>query len=254
MFGSIRIATIRGIPIQLHITLLAMVALLVVQFGFALGLAAGFILFGSVLLHELGHALVAQRYGIRIASIVLHLLGGMALMTRPPERPRQEIAIAAAGPIVSFIIGMTLLGVCVVFGWMPANLSFRSTIGVEHLLAFGAAVNLAMATFNLVPALPMDGGRIFRAVLAERMGAFSATKVAAWVSRAFGVVFIATGLFTWQFAPVIIGAMLFLMVANELRVARAHEAEQQRASARETREEFIDTFGRRYVVITRTLD
>jgi Zn-dependent protease len=252
VFGSIRIGTIRGIPIHLHITLLAMVALLVVKYQ-AIGLPAGFILFGSVLLHELGHSLVAQRYGIRIASIVLHLLGGMALMTRPPERPRHEIFIAAAGPAVSFTLGLALWGIGTIFG-SDFSALFTGRLEASTLISFGAYVNLLMGVFNLLPALPMDGGRIFRAALAERLGTLSATRIAAWVSRAFGAVFIAFGLYTGQYSLLIVAAMLFLMVWNEQRVAEAQEAAKQRATERETREEFIDAFGRRYVVITRVIE
>jgi Zn-dependent protease len=258
VFGAVRIATIRGIPIRLHITLLAMFFLMMIKWGYAFGLAGGFILFGSVLLHELGHALVAQRYGIRIASIVLHLLGGMALMTRPPEKPRQEVAIAAAGPLVSFLIGGSLFAFGHLVGVHFSEFHFEQPYGFSDLLMFAAYTNLAMGIFNLVPALPMDGGRIFRAALAEWIGSLSATRIAAWVSRAFGVVFIGVGLMAHQFSLVIIGVMLFLMVWNELRVAEAQEAARIRASQlvdlRETREEFIDALGRRYVVVTRMID
>jgi Zn-dependent protease len=250
VFGSIRIATIRGIPIHLHITLLAMFAVLIHQLEGVRGLFAGFILFGSVLLHELGHALVAQRFGIRIASIVLHLLGGMALMTRPPEKPRHEIYIAAAGPAVSFAIGLSLLIVGKFLGIDFTDRSLDGPLAIAFI-KIGAWVNTAMGIFNLLPALPMDGGRIFRASLAAWIGSLSATRIAAWVSRFFGVAFVGFGLFTGQYSLIIIGAMLFLMVWNELRVAEAQEAAKQRASERETREEFIDALGRRYVVITR---
>lgn len=261
MFGSIRIATIRGIPIHLHITLLAMFAVLILKMGPAVGIPAGFILFGSVLLHELGHAFVAQRYDIKIASIVLHLLGGMALMTRPPERPKDELLIAAAGPAVSFTLGILLTVVATIAGvdldprWLLAG-----PIGLGDLIGIAALINLAMGAFNLIPALPMDGGRIFRALLTGWMGALGATRFAAWVSRIFGVAFIAIGLSTkpkW-YALVIVGVMLFLMVANELRVAEAQEnARLKKAELpdlRETREEFVDAFGRRYVVVTRMVD
>lgn len=261
MFGSIRIATIRGIPIHLHITLLAMFAVLIVRMGPAVGIPAGFILFGSVLLHELGHALVAQRYHIHIASIVLHLLGGMALMTRPPERPKHELLIAAAGPAVSFALGIVLALVATVAGidLHPGRL-LSGPIDLRDLLGLAALINLTMGIFNLIPALPMDGGRIFRAVLTGWMGAMGATRFAAWVSRIFGVAFIAIGLSLKPraYALVIVGVMLFLMVANELRVTEAQEnarlKKEERPDLRETREEFIDAFGRRYVVTTRMID
>jgi hypothetical protein len=101
----------------------------------------------------------------------------------------------------------------------------------------------------------MDGGRIFRALLAERLGTLQATKIAAWVSRAIAVGFIAFGLAKQHYSLVVVGALLFFMVWNELRVAQVQEDMKRRAAeARETREEFIDPLGRRYVVITRVIE
>lgn len=264
MLGSLKVASIRGIPIRLHFTLLAMVVLLVVQFGW-LGIPAGILLFGSVLLHELGHALLAQRYGIGIQGIDLHLLGGMALMTEPPRNPRQEMVIAAAGPAVSFLLGFLFLGLTLATG---ASLSLAAPAPVD-LFAYGAALNLMMGVFNLLPALPMDGGRIFRAALSMKFGSLEATNIAAWVSRAFAVVFVALGLFLQAWSLALIGVVLFVLVANEQRVARLQErlrAERavfepspfgpvidvgEAPSGSVTREEFLDPYGRRYVVVTR---
>jgi Zn-dependent protease len=268
MFGSLKVATIRGIPIRLHFTLLAMALLLVVQFGW-LGLPAGILLFGSVLLHELGHAVTAQKYGIRISSIDLHLLGGMALMTQPPKTAKQEAVIAAAGPAVSFSLGFVFLALSFLTG---ARLDFLAPRLVD-LLAYGAAINLAMGLFNLLPALPMDGGRIFRAVLSTKLGPMPATRIAAWVSRAFAAVFVVLGIASQAWSLVLLGIFLFLLVANELRIARVQEHLRQQqmfvgdpfagpdgrgpvvdvgpSAGRVTREEYVDPFGRRYVVITR---
>lgn len=257
MFGSLRIGTIRGIPIRIHITLLAMFAVLVVKLGWQFGFPAFLILFGSVLLHELGHSIVAQRYGIRIAGIVLHLLGGMALMAKPPEKPRQEIAIAAAGPLVSFVLGLTLFGVALVTGVpLGVNPFNAPPLNAETLLLFGASVNMAMGVFNLIPALPMDGGRIFRATLATWLGGLRATRVAASVARVFGVLFIGWAIYSEQWSFGLVGGLLFIMVGHEVRVAEALEERKRRSemAERETREEAIDPFGRRYVVITRLAD
>lgn len=287
VFGSFQVAKVHGIPIRLHVTLLAMVALLVVQLDWALGIPAGVLLFGSVLLHELGHSLVAQRFGIRIASIDLHLLGGMAMMTRPPSSPKQEILIAAAGPLVSVVLGILFsLGVLLV-GFEPP---FTGAPGFAQLVTYGALLNLAMAVFNLIPALPMDGGRIFRALLSTRLGALPATRLAARVSRVFAVLFIVAGLWKMGWSLIIIGFLLFMMVANEERVAEAQEALRRSPLARaplgpfmamgplgsqdpvppeppagpiidvgpsrprETREVFVDPWGRRYLIVTRLAD
>ncbi len=266
MFGSLKVASVKGIPIRLHITLLALVPLLLVQFGW-LGIPAGLLLFGSVLLHELGHAITAQRYGIRIVGINLHLLGGMALMAHPPKTPKQEMVIAAAGPAVSFLLGFLFLGLTLVTG---ASLSMAAPLPVD-LLAYGAAINLMMGLFNLLPALPMDGGRIFRAGLSLKFGALDATNIAAWVSRAFAVVFIGVGLFMQAWSLVLIGAFLFVLVANEQRIARVQDNLRRRGAFQPspygpvidvgdkppagavTREEFVDAHGRRFVVVTRLM-
>lgn len=272
MIGGLKIATIRGIPIRLHFTLLAMFAILVVNFG-VLGLPAGILLFGSVLLHELGHSVVAQHFGIRIASIDLHLMGGVAMMTEPPRSARQELLIAAAGPAVSFLLGAMFLVVSWAFGM---RFGYRIE-GLIDLLPWAAFLNLAMGIFNLIPALPMDGGRIFRALLAPRLGHLNATRVAAWVSRAVAVLFVVAALAygAWQLG--LIALMLFLTVGREERAARYQEALRRGpfgvrnpfeafgrwapqpgpvidvtgGVVRETREEFVDALGRRYVIVTR---
>lgn len=262
MFGSLRIATIRGIPIRLHVTLLATFAILILKLG-ALGIPAGILLFGSVLLHELGHSLVAQRCGIRIAGIDLHVMGGMALMTRPPRTWKEEIAIAAAGPLVSLALGFVLT----LLSFATTGYALVEPTRVEHLITYTALVNTAMAIFNMIPALPMDGGRIFRALLSAKLGPMRATRVAAWVSRAFAIVFIAVGVVQGAWSLLMIGGLLLLMVGNEERVAEAQEALRVKVldpfdlspvpfadAGRETREEFVDSYGRRYVVITRLVE
>lgn len=252
MFASLTVAHVRGIPVRLHITLLAMGVISILRYGW-LGVPATVLLFGSVLLHELGHALVAQGYGIGIASIDLHLLGGMALMKSMPRRPSHEAVIAVAGPLVSLFLA-------VVFGIAAYLFGARLDLGLPRavdLLAYAAAVNLGMALFNLIPALPLDGGRIFRALLSSRLGNLRATQVAGWISRGFGLIFIAVGFYAQAWSLLLIGGLLFLMVRYEEYLARVREGlgpggAFAPAYARvETREEYVDAHGRRYVVLTR---
>lgn len=253
MFGSMTVARIRGIPVRLHVTLLAMCVISVVRFGW-LGVPAAVVLFGSVLLHELGHALVAQRFGIGIASIDLHLLGGMALMKSMPRRPSHEALIAAAGPAVSMVLAALT-------GLLAIAFDARLDLGMPRpidLLAYAAAVNLGMALFNLIPALPLDGGRIFRALLSSRLGNLKATNIAAWISRGFGLIFIAVGFYAQAWSLLLIGGLLFLMVRYEERLALVRETwgphgsfQPAMSPLHETREEYVDAHGRRYVVLTR---
>ena len=279
MLGSLRIAEVRGIPVRLNVTLLVVFGLLVVRFGWV-GVPAGVLLFGSVLLHELGHAVVAQRFGIRIAGIDLHLLGGVALMAEPPKNARQEIWIAAAGPAVSLLLAVLFGGLAVLTG---SGLGIAGELRPIDLLAYAGAVNLGMALFNLLPALPMDGGRIFRAALAGRLGHLRATDLAATVSRGFAVLFVVAALYYGAWSLLLIGGFLFLLVGREQQVARMQEMMRRHRAdvlgfahyaaaapgpgggwgaagpvidvsggvVRETREELIDQRGRRIVVVTR---
>ncbi len=245
MLGSFQIAKFNGIPIRLNVTLLIVAAMLVANLGW-IGIPAGILLFGSVLLHELGHALVAQRYGITIAGIDLHLLGGVALMAEPPKNAKQELWIAAAGPAVSLVLGLSFL----LLTWVTGAGLAMGSLGWADLPAYLAAVNIGMAIFNMVPALPMDGGRIFRALMAGRWGSLRATQIAARVSRAFGTAFVLGGLFYGNWSIALIGGMLFLMVSREERVAEAMEARRNALAQIQARPEiFVDQLGRRYIVI-----
>lgn len=188
------------------------VGLLTLQFG-AWGFAAGLLLFASVLAHELGHALVARRHGVEVVSIHLHMLGGVALMNDMPREPRHEVAIAAAGPVVSFALAAAFG-----FGAWATGASLAGLGGRWiDLLAYIGALNLGMALFNLLPALPMDGGRILRALWAERRGWLRATRASAKISRAFAVLFVAAGLGFGAWSLALIGVLLFFLSHGEER-------------------------------------
>lgn len=214
MFGSFRIGTVRGIPIRLHFTLLVVGFLMLVRFGW-LGIPAGFLLFGSVLLHELGHSLVAQRFGLRMGGIDLHLLGGVALMKDMPKNPAQEIAIAIAGPLVSLALGLVLL---IPSSFLGADFAFAQP-HLSDLIGYAAAANLAMAVFNMVPAFPMDGGRVLRAALTPKFGLLEATRKAGRVSRIFAGIFVLVGLFGGGMTLAMIGVLVWMMVGAEERAA-----------------------------------
>lgn len=222
MPGSTPIATIRGIPIRVHFSLIIAFVLLVMQLG-PFGVPAGILLFASVLAHELGHSVVAQRLGIQIAAIDLHLLGGAALMTESPDRPADEVMIAAAGPAVSFALGAVFFVLATLTG---GALTFASP-GFADVLAYTAAVNIGMGVFNLIPALPMDGGRIFRAAMTKRLGALRATRVAAKVARVFAVLFIGGGLLSMSLSLALIGAFVWALAGREEKIAVHREAVRQ---------------------------
>jgi Zn-dependent protease len=168
-------------------------------FLLALATAVGF--FGSIVLHELGHAFVAVRNGIGISSIQLWIFGGMARMNREAESPRTEFQVAIAGPLVTLVLaaGLTAIGAGVA-GWHDFSRaalveSSASTSGVLAMVAWLAMINFLVLVFNLLPAFPMDGGRVVRAIAWWRTGnRASATRFAAGLGRVFGYLFIAAGI------------------------------------------------------------
>lgn len=218
----LNLVKIKGIPIKLHWSLLLIVLLLVLDWGLP-GVFAGVLLFGSVLLHELGHAFVARFFRIPIRSITLHLLGGAALMERHPRTPREELLIAAAGPAVSLALGVLGLVLLFVSGVSPDPLA----PGFVALIPYFAFLNLAMGIFNLLPALPMDGGRILRALLAPRLGDLRATRIAAKVARVFAVLFFLGGIYVGSWTLPLMGLFLLMLARQEEKQAERREVERQ---------------------------
>lgn len=212
MRWSFRIGSIAGIRIDLHVTFVLFVGWIAVAQGLlmrsterALSSALTMLLiFACVLLHELGHALAARRYGIRTRDIILLPIGGVARLERMPDKPAQEIVVALAGPFVNLVIA------ALAWVWLggPLVLSAPSLQGgmLESLLS----VNLLMLGFNLVPAFPMDGGRVLRALLAFRMPLLRATQYAVIIGQGFAVVFAIVGFF---FNPMLMVIALFVFLA-----------------------------------------
>jgi Zn-dependent protease len=223
---------VRGIDIRVHATFL----LLLVWFGVAawnrehgqlLAVVRELVfivaLFGCVALHELGHALVARRYGIKTRDITLLPIGGVARLERMPTDGRQELWIALAGPAVNVAIAAALLGAMVL---VSGALVFTEADVLPRL----AVANLALAVFNLLPAFPMDGGRVLRAILAVRRGRLQATRRAAAIGRGFAVVFALLGL--WL-NPVLLLIAVFIWFAasGELMDVELHAAAEHQLVA-----------------------
>jgi len=189
MKWSWKLTHLAGIDVYVHATFFILIAWIGLSYWLVGGsLAAvisgvGFILilFGCVVLHELGHALMAQRYGIRTRSITLFPIGGVASLERMPDDPKQEIAVALAGPAVNLVIALGLwLWLFVSNGLEPVEqLDLTGGSFLERLMV----INIILAVFNLLPAFPMDGGRVLRAALAMRMDRNRATQVAARVGQ-----------------------------------------------------------------------
>lgn len=190
MRWSFGIATVVGIRIELHATFVLAVAWIAWVLRDALPLPMAVLmalaLFSCVLLHELGHALAGRRFGIRTRRIVLLPFGGVAQMERMPERPLQEIVVALAGPGVNVVIAAVCLAVMRLRG-IPVEQVFDPA--TTEPLGLLIELNLGMLIFNLIPAFPMDGGRVLRALLALAMPYPRATRIAARVGQAFAIGF-----------------------------------------------------------------
>jgi stage IV sporulation protein FB len=206
MLKSWRLGTLFGFPIEINVSFLILLGLVLVAFGGLTGVFVVCLAFASVVLHELGHAIVARRLGVHVAGIELGFLGGAAKMANLPRTPRHELMIAAAGPAVSLMLGGTFIGLAAALG-SP----FVSMIGW---------INLVIAGFNLIPALPMDGGRILRALLVPRFGYVRATDIAVSVARVAAIGFAVLGLTAGMYQLLILAPFLWLMSSRERMLAR----------------------------------
>lgn len=224
---SLSLGRLAGVDVYVHASFLLLVAFL----GFSdflasgsLGVAAAgvaFILavFGSVLLHEIGHALAARHYGIPTLDITLYPIGGVAKLARMPTNPRQEIVIALAGPIVNLVIaGGLALGIAL----SGAAAGAGAAIGGDFVARL-LWTNVVLAVFNLLPAFPMDGGRVLRAALSFARSRLEATEIAVKVGRVLAV---GLGILGMLFSPIqmLIAAFIWFAGGQELRAVRMQEA------------------------------
>jgi Zn-dependent protease len=229
MKSSWRIGRVAGIDVHLHFTFLILLGWVALSHYLqrqnwrdALGgLAFTLSLFTIVVLHELGHALTARRFGIRTRDITLLPIGGVARLERIPENPKQELLVALAGPAVNVVRAALFLGVLMVGAELPAAKEFKLVGG--HFLAKLMWINVSLAVFNLLPAFPMDGGRVLRAVLAMRMDYVRATNIAASIGKGMAWVFASVGLFTNPFL-IFIALFVWIGAAQEASQAQMKSA------------------------------
>jgi len=204
MFRSYRIGSVFGFPIEVNLSFAAVLVLALVLNPGWTSLVLILAAFGSVLLHEIGHSLMARHLGVPVAGIELHFFGGAAKMGTP-ENEGDEIAIAAAGPAVSFALGGVFLGL-------------GSVLGVAAFQYVGW-INIVIGSFNLLPALPMDGGRIFRALLSRKVGFLEATNTATFVARGIAIAMGVLGLVYGQFFIAALAVVLWFMSSAEQMMA-----------------------------------
>ena len=224
-----QIGVFSQIPVKIHWTF-GVLLLFVSYTAFTNGLktwqSIGFIfyvliLFLCVVLHEFGHALMARKFGVITRDIVLSPIGGVARLESIPDRPLHEFFIAIAGPLVNLCIA-ALLGLIlfVASGQVIPELNeFRFDEPLEFL-RFITFMNFALFLFNLIPAFPMDGGRILRAILSAKLGKVKATRIASFIGRVFAIGFVVFGVFNQQIVLALIGLFIFMMAGQEYNQTR----------------------------------
>src|SRR5215216_4442286 len=233
MGGAFKIGRISGIDVRVHWTfflLLAFFAFIGYQgSGSPLGALTATVmivaLFLCVLLHEFGHSLVAQRLGLEIHSITLLPIGGVSNLESLPEKPVDEVKISVAGPLVSVVLALIFFGVGLLLGAeprMPTDL-FTGIGSVGQFFFYLGYLNIILALFNLIPAFPLDGGRVLRGLLATRLGALRATEIASRVGQLFAFAFFLIGLLGGNFLLALIAVFIFFGANGEAQMVRQRE-------------------------------
>lgn len=244
MRASVRIAGILGIPIKIHVTFLLILPLFVAVFGFTsasilgirlgfgglglglplelvLGTIAALLFFASVLIHELAHSYVAIRYGYEISGITLFIFGGVSQIEKAPSEAPGEAFMAFVGPASSLAIGAVALPISFAVPMLGEGLALEVTAIMIGLIGF---YNLFLGAFNLLPAFPMDGGRILRAFLARRMPFLKATQTAASVGKFFAIAMAFFGILILNFWLIILAIFIYFGAGEEERGTRLSEA------------------------------
>ena len=224
MKWSLKIGRLWGIDVFLHVTFLLFLAWVGYATYAAMGVGAALsivflvvALFSCVLLHEYGHALTARKFGIGTADITLLPIGGIARLERMPSNPKQELLVAIAGPAVNVVLAAIIYLIILIMKIpMPQNPANLLEGGILWNLL---RMNLFMIFFNMLPAFPMDGGRVLRAGLALKMPYAKATRTAATIGQGMAVVFLLFGLLTGQFMLMFIAFFVWVGASNEAQDA-----------------------------------
>ena len=239
MNWSIKVTEIAGIPLKLHITFFIIIALGAWQWagrsddplaGAVFGALLMIGLFLCVVLHELGHSLTARLFGIETREILLLPLGGVAQLNKNPDQPRHELLIALAGPLVNVVIAVLL----VIVGLTPHVNLFNTLLNgqgllqglsneptLPNLLLWLLSANISLVLFNLIPAFPLDGGRVLRALLAMWLGQRPATRIAAWIGQLAAIGLGLFGLFSGNLLLTFVAVFIFVGAAQETAVAES---------------------------------
>jgi Zn-dependent protease/CBS domain-containing protein len=267
MGNSIRLLTVRDIDIRVHITFPLILIFAVLQFGVftgqgvagaTFGIIVTLLLFSIVILHELGHSVAAQYYGVPVTQIVLLPIGGVAELQRIPENPIQELFIAIAGPLVNVVIAIVLYLAHLVFGIGGlSNDPMRMLMGVGQggvnaVFNYVFAANLFLALFNLVPAFPLDGGRVLRSLLATRLDYRRATAIAVNIGQSLAVFAGLWGFLEGDLFLIVIAIFVYMGAGQEgqlvqlrhslgrLNVDRAYSRQAQTLNLQSTIRDAVD--------------
>lgn len=225
--SALEIGTFFGIPVKVHWTFNLLI-LFIVGMGLYKGMnteeLVGYLvfvlcLFLCVILHEYGHAIAARRYGVKTVDIIISPIGGLARLERLPKKPLQELVVAIAGPLVNVVLGLLIMGGVLiayndtsVFNVRTENEALTTLSGFFVMLIYA---NAALFFFNLIPAFPMDGGRILRALLSMKLGRIQATKIASYIGRGLAVILMLLAFYTGNYMLIIIGVFVFTMARAE---------------------------------------
>lgn len=241
---SFSIGTVKGTSVRIHATFLLLLLWVGVAGWLAEGAAAALhtlalllLVFLCVVLHEFGHIFAARRFGIRTPEVVLLPIGGVSRLERIPEEPHAEFIVAIAGPLVTLAIAGTLL---VLLGGLPSPEELENGTDRHAILAQLAYINLALFVFNLLPAFPMDGGRVLRAGLARWLGHERGTRIAAGIGQVVAMLLGLLGLFSGNIILVLIAVFVYFAAGSENGTAALRGITAGKAA----RESMIDTFVR----------
>jgi Zn-dependent protease len=230
MFQSLKLGKFFGIDLYIHGTFWLLPLLILVSgmlsgltsAALAFNLAFIFAIFACIALHEVGHALAARGYGIGTRDITLYPVGGVASLERMPEKPGREIAIALAGPAVNVVIALGLFaGLAAGVLINPFGITVAEPGVVEEFASLLITANLVLAGFNMLPAFPMDGGRVLRAILATGMTRVRATAAAVGVGTVVAAFFLIAGFYIPNYSLVAVAVVVYLLGQAELAQVRA---------------------------------
>jgi Zn-dependent protease/predicted transcriptional regulator len=232
MSWSIRLFRIKGIDVRVHLTFVLILIWAAIRWGVSMkggtigalyGVLVILLLFVCVTIHELSHSLTAMRFGVKVHNITLLPIGGIAQMEEMPKKPSEELRMSLAGPLSNFIIAAILLLLSLPFNFQAEISAGRmsqvlGSVSWEGLLAYLITANIMLGVFNLLPAFPMDGGRVLRSLLAMRMDPAKATSVAAAAGQGLAWVMGLFGVLSGAWTLVIIAVFIYLGAGQEGRM------------------------------------